>query len=144
MGRIRKLLPASSLIALGIASATFWQKDQPTPSKSIVATPTSESSAPPFEWNLDRQPVISLHLKVPPPVFDFSSGTFGDRSLVETARPRSLSQLKLFDTGGLIAEWKYGSPIEYGFPGLKPFGGNFGGRVSTNSAKLTLSWKTDN
>jgi hypothetical protein len=62
---------------------------------------------------------------------------------METAQVKSPSHIELFDTGGVIAEWNYGKPIEYGFPGVKPFGGSFGGRLSTNTAKLTLSWKTD-
>jgi hypothetical protein len=67
-------------------------------------------------------------------------------SLNQTMKPdaRPLSKVKLFESSGFTAEWHYGGQIQYRISGVKPLGANVGGRLSTNSARITLSWPTSN
>jgi hypothetical protein len=57
---------------------------------------------------------------------------------------RPLSRLRFFDAAGLSADWKYGGQIQYRFEGVRPLGGSVGGRLSSNSVKITLSWSGQN
>ena len=57
---------------------------------------------------------------------------------------RPLSQLKLFEAGGVNAQMGAGGKIQYNFSDVKPLGGALGGQVSGNSAKLTLKWRDSN
>jgi hypothetical protein len=70
-------------------------------------------------------------------VFDVNA--FGPYKAQDSAI-RPLSSVKLFDSGGISAEWRIGGPIQYKLSNVNPLGASFGGKVSTNSVKFTLTW----
>ena len=56
----------------------------------------------------------------------------------------SLSRLRLFDSGNLVAELGKDGRIHYRLPAVNILGGKINGQISTNSAKLSLSWQPGN
>jgi len=98
------------------------------------------------DWNLAGERPLRLRLNLPPAV-DYANGRYNaiGRSTMPSQewQSRPLSQVTLFNSGGVVAGWRYGGKIEYRLGGLKPFGADVGGRLSTNSARLTFSWRTN-
>jgi hypothetical protein len=94
------------------------------------------------DWGLQPLHPLSLNLEWLPeaaPGIGALGGAYGRES-----ERRPLSSLKLFNGGGISAEWRYGGPIRYTFTGIRPFGASMGSRLSSNSVRVTLTWSNPN
>jgi hypothetical protein len=56
----------------------------------------------------------------------------------------SLSRVRLFESTNLIAELGKDGRLHYRLPAVSILGGRINGQISTNSAKLSLSWQPGN
>jgi len=62
---------------------------------------------------------------------------------IETS-PDSVSHVRLFESSSLIAELGKDGRLHYRLPAVSILGGSINGQISTNSAKLSLSWRSAN
>ena len=56
----------------------------------------------------------------------------------------SVSHVRLFESSNLIAELGKDGRLHYRLPSVSILGGSINGQISTNSAKLSLSWQPGN
>lgn len=92
----------------------------------------------------ERRPVgIRLNLSVTPADLGLSDDPYARAVANAEAAPSPVYKVHLLNSEHFSADWR-GGRIEYRIEGFNPLGGSLGGQLSTNTAKITLSWSSAN
>ena len=140
---MKKYVPPIFLALLSGAGLVIAGRQPSLPAAKPDGDTVQNAVSDSEDAKLDLGRPAALRLSLSPRYTDQSGVLFSaNQSLQADSRP--LSQIKLFESGGFTAEWRYGGQIQYRISGVNPLGANVGGRLSTNSARITLSWPTSN
>jgi hypothetical protein len=87
-------------------------------------------------------PILRLRLFLHPDYEALKLSPYQDQAIEPSLD--SLSHVKLFESSNLIAELGKDGRLHYRLPAVSILGGRINGQISTNSAKLSLSWQPGN
>jgi hypothetical protein len=143
---MRKIVPPIFLALLSGAGLVIVTRQLPPRPVPKPETPPTQDEFPALEDpKLDFGQPAGLRLQLAPySLYGAGNALPSGANVAPRWDSRPLSEVKLFEGGGFTAEWHYGGQIQYRIEGLNPLGANVGGRLSTNSARITLSWPTSN
>ena len=87
-------------------------------------------------------PILHLRLLLRPDYEALKLSPYPDRVIEPSLY--SLARVRLFESSNLIAELGKDGRLHYRLPAVSILGGSINGQISTNSAKLSLSWQPGN
>jgi hypothetical protein len=110
-----------------------------------LATILAQAPVPSFAQGAVEPPGASiLHLRLlPRPDYQaLKLSPYQNQAIDPSLDP--LARVRLFESSNLIAELGKDGRLHYRLPAVSVLGGRINGQVSTNSAKLSLSWQPGN